>query len=54
MKRKVTSRGTANVPLDLGFEDAEYLSAKAAITGMTQPKVSQVRRYKLQNFLRSA
>ena len=55
---------------DLGFEDAEELTAKAtlavkfneliekrglsqmeaaAITGMTQPKVSQVRRYKLQN-----
>lgn len=70
MKRKVASRGTANVLLDLGFEDAEELSTKtalalklndlidqrglsqteaAAITGMTQPKVSQVRRYKLQN-----
>ena len=55
---------------DLGFDDAEELSAKtilavklneliqsralsqteaAAITGMTQPKVSQVARYKLQN-----
>ncbi len=55
---------------DLGFDDAEELSAKtvlavklngliekrglsqtaaAHITGMTQPKVSQVRRYKLQN-----
>lgn len=55
---------------DLGFEDAEELTAKAtlavkfndlleqrglsqmeaaAITGMTRPKVSQVRRYKLQN-----
>lgn len=63
-------QGTDNVLLDLGFEDAEELSAKAAlalklntlidqrglsqteaaaITGMTQPKVSQVRRYKLQN-----
>lgn len=62
--------GTDNVLLDLGFDDAEELSAKAAlalklnelidkrrisqteaaaITGMTQPKVSQVRRYKLQN-----
>ena len=62
--------GTDNVLADLGFEDAEELSAKAAlafklneliaqrgmsqtavaaITGMTQPKVSQVRRYKLQN-----
>jgi len=61
---------TDNVLLDLGFDDAEELSAKAAlayklnelidqrglsqmetaaITGMTQPKVSQVRRYKLQN-----
>lgn len=62
--------GTANVLADLGFDDAEELTAKAAlalklntligqrglsqveaaaITGMTQPKVSQVRRYKLQN-----
>ena len=62
--------GTDNVLADLGFEDAEELSAKAvlafklneliaqrrlsqaavaALTGMTQPKVSQVRRYKLQN-----
>ncbi len=62
--------GTTNVLADLGFEDAQELSAKAVlavklneliekrglsqteaagITGMTQPKVSQVRRYKLQN-----
>lgn len=62
--------GTDNVLADLGFDDAEELTAKAAlalklntligqrglsqveaasITGMTQPKVSQVRRYKLQN-----
>ncbi|MFT3805219.1 MAG: helix-turn-helix transcriptional regulator [Burkholderiaceae bacterium] len=62
--------GTDNVLMDLGFDDAEELSAKAAlalklnelfdqrglsqteaaaITGMTQPKVSQIRRYKLQN-----
>ena len=62
--------GTDNVLADLGFEDAEELSAKAALafklneliaqrrlsqaavaalTGMTQPKVSHVRRYKLQN-----
>jgi predicted XRE-type DNA-binding protein len=62
--------GTDNVLADLGFADAEELSAKAALafklneliaqqrlsqaavaalTGMTQPKVSQVRRYKLQN-----
>jgi predicted XRE-type DNA-binding protein len=62
--------GTDNVLADLGFADAEDLSAKAALafklneliaqrrlsqaavaalTGMTQPKVSQVRRYKLQN-----
>lgn len=59
-----------NVLADLGFDDAEALSAKAVlavklneliakrglsqteaahITGMTQPKVSQVRHYKLQN-----
>ncbi len=70
MSRKRKHRGTDNVLLDLGFDDAEDLSAKAAlaiklnelidkrglsqmqtaaIIGMTQPKVSQVRRYKLQN-----
>ncbi|MGE4243447.1 helix-turn-helix domain-containing protein [Ramlibacter sp.] len=70
MTRKAVSRGTDNVLSDLGFENAEELSAKAVlsiklnelidkrhlsqvevarITGMTQPKVSQVRRYKLQN-----
>jgi len=70
MKRNDRLQGTDNVLLDLGFDDAEELSAKAAlalkinklidqrglnqtetaaITGMTQPKVSQVRRYKLQN-----
>jgi predicted XRE-type DNA-binding protein len=63
-------QGTDNVLADLGFDDAEELSAKtvlalklnelidmrglsqteaARLTGMTQPKVSQVRRYKLQN-----
>ncbi len=63
-------KGTSNVLEDLGFADAEELSAKAAlalrlnklvekrglsqteaarITGMTQPKISQVRGYKLQN-----
>ena len=70
MSRKDNPQGTDNVLVDLGFEDAEELSAKAAlavklnqlidkrglnqtaaaaITGMTQPKVSQVRRYKLRN-----
>lgn len=70
MKRTNQFQGTDNVLLDLGFEDAKELSAKAAlalklnmllerrglnqveaaaITGMTQPKMSQVRRYKLQN-----
>lgn len=68
MSRKSNSQGTDNVLVDLGFDDAEELSAKAAlalklneligkrglsqaaaITGMTQLKVSQVRRYKLQN-----
>lgn len=64
------AQGTDNVLLDLGFDDAQELSAKAALalklnqlidqrrlsqteaaamTGMTQPKVSQVRRYRLQN-----
>lgn len=63
-------QGIGNVLLDLGFDDAEGLSARAAlalklnelidqrglgqteaahIIGMTQPEVSQVRRYKLQN-----
>jgi predicted XRE-type DNA-binding protein len=63
-------KGTHNVLVDLGFEDAEELSVKvvlamklnalidqrslsqteaAAVIGMSQPKVSQVRRYKLQN-----
>ena len=70
MRRKRDNKGTGNVLADLGFDDAEDLSAKAllavklneliesrgltqagaaSITGMTQPKVSQVRRYKLQN-----
>ena len=70
MERKRSHKGTDNVLVDLGFEDAEELTAKAslavkfnelvekrglsqtavaAIVGMTQPKVSQVRRYKLQN-----
>lgn len=70
MQAKHGSKGTENVLVDLGFEDAEELTAKAllaaklneliemrglsqmevaAISGMTQPKVSQVRRYKLQN-----
>lgn len=70
MRRKRGNKGTGNVLADLGFDDAEDLSAKAllavklneliqnrgltqagaaSITGMTQPKVSQVRRYKLQN-----
>lgn len=69
-RRKSGSKGTDNVPADLGFDDAARLSARAVlavklndllesrrlsqpgaaeITGMTQPKVSQVRRYKLQN-----
>ena len=70
MRSNGSKVGTDNVLADLGFEDAEELSAKAVlavklneliekrglsqteaagITGMTQPKVSQVRRYKLQN-----
>lgn len=70
MTRKDHTQGSNNVRADLGFDDAEELSAKAVravklnelidkrglsqteaahITGMTQPKVSQVRRYKLQN-----
>lgn len=70
MGGKQIPKGTDNVLVDLGFDDADELTAKAslamkfnelvarrgltqaevaAITGMTQPKVSQVRRYKLQN-----
>lgn len=70
MTRKDHLQGIDNVLVDLGFDDAEELSAKAVlavklnelidkrglsqteaadITGMTQPKVSQVRRCKLQN-----
>lgn len=70
MAREGQCQGTDNVLADLGFDDAQELSAKtvlavklnqlidargmsqshaARITGMTQPKVSQVRRYKLQN-----
>ncbi|RQV08288.1 XRE family transcriptional regulator [Burkholderia cenocepacia] len=70
MSRKIDPRSTDNVLTDIGFDDADELSAKAAlalklnelidqrglnqteaaaITGMTQPKVSQVRHYKLQN-----
>ena len=72
MERKSSHKGKGadNVLVDLGFKDAEELTAKAtlavkfneliegrglsqveaaAITGMTQSKVSQVRRYKLQN-----
>ncbi len=68
MKRSDHPQGTDNALRGLVFDDAEELSAKAAlklnelidhrglsqtetaaITGMTQPKLSQVRRYKLQN-----
>ena len=70
MARIQHRQGTDNVLVDLGFDDAEELTAKtllavklnelidqrelgqlevAHLTGMTQPKVSQVRRYKLQN-----
>lgn len=70
MTRKAKLQGVDNVLVDIGFDEAEERSAKAAlaiklntlidqrglsqtetatITGMTQPKVSQVRRYKLQN-----
>ncbi|WP_347558353.1 helix-turn-helix transcriptional regulator [Robbsia sp. KACC 23696] len=70
MSGKTCVVGTENVLMDLGFDDAAELSAKAAlaikfnqlidkrglsqseaadITGLTQPKVSQIRRYKLLN-----
>lgn len=70
MNRSDRSQDSSNLTVDVHFDDAHELSAKAAlalklnelidqrglsqmeaaaITGMTQPKVSQVRRYKLQN-----
>lgn len=70
MSRKNSPQATDNVLADLGFDDAEELSAKAILAvklndlidkrglnqteaarlvGMTQPKVSQIRRYRLQN-----
>lgn len=70
MMRKCVPEGATNVLADLGFEDAEDLSAKAVLavklnalidkrglsqteaailTGMTQPRISRVRHYKLQN-----
>lgn len=70
MARKEHMQAADDVLAELGFDDAEELSAKAVlavklnalidkrglsqtaaadIIGMTQPKVSQVRRYKLQN-----
>ncbi|MBO4120842.1 XRE family transcriptional regulator [Cupriavidus gilardii] len=70
MPRNRIPPGTDNVLVDLGFADAEELSAKALlavkvnevidkrrlsqveaahIMGMSQPKVSQIRRYKLEN-----
>ncbi|MBR7965344.1 helix-turn-helix domain-containing protein [Burkholderia cenocepacia] len=70
MNRDEYPQCTDNVLVDLDFDDAQELAAKAAlalklnelidqrgltqieaasIISMTQPKVSQVRRYKLQN-----
>jgi predicted XRE-type DNA-binding protein len=70
MNRNDKSQDASNLTMDVDFDDAHELSAKAAlalklnelidqrglsqveaaaITGMTQPKVSQVRRNKLQN-----
>jgi len=70
VRRKSGQKSIDNILIDLGFDDAEELSAKAVlavklneliqsrgltqteaatITGMTQPKISQVGRYKLQN-----
>jgi len=69
MPRKMHPEGTNNVLVDLGFDDAEELSAKvtlavklngliaarglsqieaAEILGMSQPKISAIRNYKLQ------
>jgi predicted XRE-type DNA-binding protein len=70
MTRKDRPQGTDSALANVGFDDAEDLSAKvvlalklnkliderglnqidaAHVTGMTQPKVSQVRRYNLHN-----
>ncbi|XEU54733.1 XRE family transcriptional regulator [Tistrella mobilis] len=70
MARIHEPEGIDNVLIDLGFEDAGDLSAKAAlalrlnqlidqhrlsqveaaaIIGVSPPKISQLRRYKLQN-----
>lgn len=70
MARIHEPEGIDNVLIDLGFEDAGDLSAKAAlalrlnqlidqhrlsqveaaaIIGVSRPKISQLRRYKLQN-----
>lgn len=70
MQRNRDSKRPDNVLLDLGFEDAEELAAKATlalkinelvserglsqmeaagIIGMPQPKISQIRNYKLRN-----
>lgn len=70
MNRNDRSQDASNLTMDVDFDNAHELSAKAAlalklnelidqrglsqveaaaITGMTQPKVSQVRRNKLQN-----
>ena len=73
MSHKNLPQGTDNVLVDLGFDDAEALSTRAALalrlnalidqhglnpaqvsalTGLTQPEVSQVHRYKLQHISR--
>ncbi len=70
MRRHLQQKGTDNVLADLGFEDAEELSAKtilalklnslietrgisqveaAKLTRLPQPRISQIRNYKLQN-----
>jgi predicted XRE-type DNA-binding protein len=59
MTRKHPPRGTDNVLVEPGFDDAEELSVKAALAlklnelvekrGRVQPEDSQLRRYKLQN-----
>jgi predicted XRE-type DNA-binding protein len=62
-ERKVVTRGTGNVFADLGFPDAAERQAKlrlayalnqvldaAKVLGVTQPKVSALRHYKLAGF----
>jgi predicted XRE-type DNA-binding protein len=55
-RKQPVARGTGNVFADLGFPDAAERQAKlsqadaAKVLGVTQPKVSALRHYKLAGF----